>query len=179
MHVSSPSLGIGTLVVTRDKGQRDGLRDYIIRVDGKRLARVAEGGHASVPLTAGVHVVQLTLDWAKSRETTVTIVEDETTTIFCRPTSGRVLAPILKAKDYVAIQSSEWVDDLDVDFHWAKRYLLSYVGAFVLAVVLFVILDVAGASPTVAGVVLAVCLTTWIVMCVLTDGPIRWLRRRQ
>ena len=172
-------VSMGTLVVKREVGRRDGLRDYKIHVDGELLARVAEGRTVSVSLAPGPHVIQLSLDWAKSKKFPAMIEGGKTTTLYCRPSGGRILAPLLKANDYILLQITESTGASDANLHLAKRFGLAYGGAAIFVFVSLTSAVLAGASPTVGGIVVAVSVTLWILACVLTDVPIRWFGHKK
>jgi hypothetical protein len=167
----------GTLTVIRGHGRRDQLRDYKIWIDGTAHGGVAEGNTRSFSLTPGLHEVRLTLDWAKSKTVEVRIGEGSPASLYCRPTGGRVLAPILRRSDYVEIRFIPWADDSPYVEQWGRRYVLAFGGAIAIAFVESVALIVAGVGATAGGVVVAASVVGWICFCILSDIPVSWTRR--
>ena len=169
----------GTLTVVRGHGRRDTLRDYKIWIDGTARGRVAEGAASSFSLEPGVHEIRLTLDWCKSKTVDVPIGEGGSVSLYCRPSGGRVLAPILRRNDYVEVRINPLADDSPYDEQWGRRSALACGGAIAIIFVELVALVVARVNPTVGGVVVAASTVVWICACILTDVPLRWTKRER
>jgi hypothetical protein len=171
--------GQGILTVVRDHGRRDQLRNYKIWIDGIHRGEVPERATKSFPLTAGVHEVRLTLDWCKSKTVDLSVGGGGSVTLYCRPTAGRVLAPLLRRTDYVDLGFSPWAENSPYGEQWGRRYALAFGGALAVIFVELVVLVVDSVDPTATGVVVAASAVVWMCACILTDIPLRWTRGKR
>ncbi len=84
---------MSTLIIRRKHVPlRDRLRDYVIVVDGREVARVADGADVHIPVTAGRHVVQLKIDWCSSNSMDITVDTGSETMLECGPNAKPLLA---------------------------------------------------------------------------------------
>lgn len=81
---------------------RDASRAYQVFVDGQPVGKLREFQTLSVPVSPGVHDVQLKLSWATSPSTVVQIGQGETQLLECRP--GALLGLVLPGK-YVQLEN--------------------------------------------------------------------------
>lgn len=67
---------MGTIRISRVAGQyADKLRAYRVVIDGTAVGKVKAGEKQSFAVEAGRHVVQLRLDWGRSRKLEVDVVD--------------------------------------------------------------------------------------------------------
>ena len=75
-------LNTGKLVVRRGSGYVDFLRGYAVKVDGRRVGTVRNGGTLEVSLPPGPHEVWATIDWVRSPRIAIDIVEGATSELW-------------------------------------------------------------------------------------------------
>ena len=64
---------------------QDKLRDYIVLVDGKKIANVSNGSEVEFEVEPGKHTVQLKIDWCYSPEFDVMVSANESVGFECGP----------------------------------------------------------------------------------------------
>lgn len=58
---------VAMVVLSRQRrASRDGLRSYLVMLDGRRVAKVRRGGTVEVPVPPGRHEIHLKIDWCRS-----------------------------------------------------------------------------------------------------------------
>lgn len=81
------------IAVHRKKARwQDRGRDYVVFVDGKEVARVADGASCAIQVAPGPHAVHLRIDWCRSPELHVEVGQGETVPLFCGPNAHPVFA---------------------------------------------------------------------------------------
>lgn len=159
-------------MLSRAKGSRDGLRDYVIRLDGETVGRIAEEHSVSLEVPPGEHILQLTLDWAKSPPLHVTVDQSQTLQTFCQPGPYSPWSVFFRPGHYIALDLHQAVTR-DQPPMPVERFLLGVGGAVAFSVIAILALGFAGSSPSVIGGVVTVISIMWMLICMLTDIPIR------
>ncbi len=73
-----------TLKLLREKDwTNDVLRDYLVMIDGKEVAQIANGSELVVEVEQGTHQLKLKIDWCGSNEISFDIKNDETLVFEC------------------------------------------------------------------------------------------------
>lgn len=81
------------IVVRRVKAAwQDRIRDYRIFVDGKEVARVANGSSAEIPVEPGTHSIRLKIDWCQSKEVRISVNAGKVAQLECGPNATPLLA---------------------------------------------------------------------------------------
>jgi hypothetical protein len=62
----------------------DRLRAYRVLIDGEEVGAVRDGGTCRVPVSPGLHGVELRVDWARSEPTVVEVPRGQVVTLECR-----------------------------------------------------------------------------------------------
>jgi hypothetical protein len=75
---------IGVLRIRRERRFRDKLRKYKVFVDGSHITSIREGQEIALPLSVGMHAVQLNIDWGSSPAIEVEIAPAGETVLICR-----------------------------------------------------------------------------------------------
>ncbi len=83
---------------------QDRLRSYRVLVDGKEVAEVANGSEIRVDTNPGKHVVQMKIDWCRSKELEVSIEAGETQVLECGPNATPLLALV-----YITVLRKEYL----------------------------------------------------------------------
>ncbi len=76
----------------RVKGWQDKLRAYAIVIDGKSIGEIKDGSEVEVPVSPGIHTIQLRIDWCKSPELEVHVSEGGMEIVDCGPNGKPLLA---------------------------------------------------------------------------------------
>jgi hypothetical protein len=108
--VSSGIQGGTWVVVERPaKGYTDRLRGYRVMVDGRAVGHLLPGRSVQAPVEPGEHVVQLRIDWARSRGLTVQVERDETARLIGepRPAWAALFWSTLGSRRYVRLRPAE------------------------------------------------------------------------
>ena len=93
------------IIVNRIKSRwQDRLRDYRVIVDGRTVARVANGEEASVTVEPGAHSVHMAIDWARSAPLDVNVGVGQTVRLECGPNVKPFLALV-----YITVLHRRWV----------------------------------------------------------------------
>jgi hypothetical protein len=99
------------LIVRRQKALwQDRMRSYRVYVDGVEVAQVANGAEVQTAITPGEHVVQLKIDWCRSKSLNVNVRPGESLTLECGPNSTPLLALVfitLLHGQYLWLRQSE------------------------------------------------------------------------
>jgi hypothetical protein len=83
------ALNEGTIRLTREeRGQRDRLRAYQVRLDGNVVAKIRRAQTIEMQAPAGTHTVQIAIDWARSPTRRVDVRPDQTVELRCAPNTG-------------------------------------------------------------------------------------------
>lgn len=81
--------GHGTIVLSRvPGGERDLLRRYDVRIDGIRIDGIRQGRTMRFEVPAGLHRLDLRIDWAGSRTLDVLVEPGGTASFACAPNSN-------------------------------------------------------------------------------------------
>lgn len=56
------------IIITRENGYADKMRDYSIILDGEVIGRIADGQTKTFDVKDGIHTLRLSIDWAESNE---------------------------------------------------------------------------------------------------------------
>jgi hypothetical protein len=72
-----------TIVVRRDSGYADRLRDYRILIDGVEIGRVGNGATQDFQITSSPHQLMIKVDWGRSNIVDFDIGEGQTVRIVC------------------------------------------------------------------------------------------------
>src|SRR5438105_13908739 len=99
---------MSSIVVHRSASWLDKVRAYQIFVDGKRVGSVKDGTEVAIETTAGIHTVQLRIDWCSSPELQLEVANGKVETVACGPNSKLLLALL-----YVSIWRHKYI--------WIKR----------------------------------------------------------
>jgi hypothetical protein len=76
----------GRIVVDRpQRGSRDMLRRYNIKLDGKRVGKISRGDQLAIEVAPGHHRVQARIDWAGSPLIDVNVIDDTDVHLTVRP----------------------------------------------------------------------------------------------
>ncbi len=76
----------GTIRILRsDSSARDLDRRYAVLVDGKIVASLKRGDAVAIPVRAGRHTVQLSIDWQESPAMEVEVARGEVVSLHARP----------------------------------------------------------------------------------------------
>lgn len=107
--MSSPSTGsaIGSIIhpmasilVTRvESGWRDRFHSYKVLIDGREAGRLKRGESVLVDLPPGRHVIQVAIEWKRSKSFEVLADGDETSTFRCGPRAGIAVIDLLRRGD--------------------------------------------------------------------------------
>jgi len=99
------------IVVRREKSNlQDIIRDYTILLNGKEVARVANGAETEFSVEPGKHTVQLKIDWCKSLALDVHVETGKTETLLCGPNSSILLGLL-----YITVWRNKYM--------WLRRYV--------------------------------------------------------
>lgn len=75
-----------TIVLSRKpRAYRDGLRSYLVMLDGKQVAKVRQGRTVEVPVASGRHEVHLEISWCRSRSIEFDAHPGEVIKLFAEP----------------------------------------------------------------------------------------------
>lgn len=55
------------VVLSRDKGWVDRIRQYQVFIDGNRVGKIGPGETCAYPCSPGLHNIQVKIDWAKTK----------------------------------------------------------------------------------------------------------------
>jgi hypothetical protein len=67
-----------TIRFVRPRGYADWIRSYTIRVNGKEVGAIRNGGTLEVKVALGVTTVEAEIDWAKAKPLTITTAPHQT-----------------------------------------------------------------------------------------------------
>lgn len=102
---SAETTGKSRIVIRRVASRwQDRLRDYKVVVDGRVVARVANGREVTVAVEPGRHKVHMAIDWARSRPLDVELTAEQSIRLECGPNVPPLLALI-----YVTVLFRRWV----------------------------------------------------------------------
>jgi hypothetical protein len=91
--VSAMAMNQGTIRVTREeRGRRDRLRAYQVRVDGHVVAKIRRAQTIELEASSGTHTVQIAIDWTRSPIQRVDLRPGQTVELHCAPNTG--IAPL-------------------------------------------------------------------------------------
>ena len=93
------------IIVEREFGYFGLMRRIVIKVDGKRCAKIGLNGRAEFTIDPGIRVVQAQMDWEKSMPIKVAIEEDDAVGFTCRASGQISLHKVFHAKAQEAIRS--------------------------------------------------------------------------
>src|SRR5699024_9259010 len=82
----------------------DRTRNYKVVVDGRAVARVGDGGTATVTVEPGMHTVCMAIDWGRSKPLSVTVGPEQVVRLECGPNVKPGLALV-----YALILFRRWV----------------------------------------------------------------------
>ena len=71
--------------LTRPRAWCDKLRAYRILVDGEKVGEIREGAYFAIPVSAGLHTIQLRIDWCSSPKIQVSVAPGQTGVVSCGP----------------------------------------------------------------------------------------------
>lgn len=74
----------GRITLRRERAWPDSFRAYRVTIDGKAAGRIRRGEEKEFEVAAGHHVVQLRIDWARSRPVDADVLADRTVSLSCR-----------------------------------------------------------------------------------------------
>ena len=80
---SDPS-ATSKLRIVRGGGWQDALRSYKVFVDGQLVGELKRNSELALPVTQGLHTVQLRIDWLGSPEVSVRVGAGQTRLLSCR-----------------------------------------------------------------------------------------------
>lgn len=174
--------GDGILLLARARGgYRDALRRYAVLVDGVQVGRVARGETVRFELPAGVHRLQLKIDWCTSPARVAVVEAGRTVCFACAPggdaTEG-LAAVGAGSGDYITLERTPEPVEKGVA-PTGGRARLQLGAAFGFFAGCFAVIGawgsrLAGAAPDVAGPVLVAGLGVVIVSMIV----FRLARRR-
>lgn len=99
------------IVVSREKSSlQDVFRDYTILLDGKEVARVANGAETEIDVEPGKHTVQMKIDWCRSLALDVDVDAGKTVTLLCGPNFSILLGFL-----YITVWRNKYM--------WLRRYV--------------------------------------------------------
>jgi len=164
------------ITLNRTKGNRDGMRDYVVRLDGQIFGRIAEDQTVSFEVSPGAHNLQVTLDWANSPVLELAVAENQTVQIYCHPGPHGPLSVFLMPGQYLALQMDPPIERYEPP-RLVLRFVWAVVGAILLSVIMIIALGYAGFSPSVIGGVVTATSLMWMLVCALTNIPLHWVRQ--
>ena len=94
----------GQLTIRRPRRWQDRLRAYTIVIDGEEVGRVRAGSTVTVPITAGTHTVQLTIDWTGSNELELTINEADEVRLVVAPPEEATPGGLFDPGTWIVVQ---------------------------------------------------------------------------
>lgn len=74
---------MGTITISRESQFMNKMRSYDIYVDGEKIGEIKNGGTEELPVPPGEHVIQLQIDWCKSKEIPFRLSEGEKQSFQC------------------------------------------------------------------------------------------------
>jgi hypothetical protein len=86
--------------------RRDRARAYRVLIDGEEVGRVKQGQRLEFAVRAGLHTVELRIDWCRSPVRTLSIGEGETVRLVCHPAGGSwtgLLDAIFRRAQYIVV----------------------------------------------------------------------------
>lgn len=93
------------IVIRRvERRWQDRTRDYKIIVDGRKVARVGNGGKATISIEPGKHNVRMAIDWGRSKPLDVHISPEQSLQLECGPNVKPGLALI-----YAIVLFRRWI----------------------------------------------------------------------
>lgn len=102
--------GILELYRQRSLTGADVLRAYKVLIDGKEIGGIKSGETLKFPLATGNHTLQLKIDWCSSKETVITILENQATYAKCAPIGKGLLSvpsAFLNKDGYISIKVND------------------------------------------------------------------------
>lgn len=89
---------------------QDIIRDYTVLLDGREVARVANGAETEVSVEPGKYSVQMKIDWCRSLALDVHVDSGETVTLLCGPNFSILLGLL-----YITVWRNKYM--------WLRRYV--------------------------------------------------------
>lgn len=93
----------GAIRVVRGRGLQDRRRRYRVLLNAAEAGRIRAGGDLVLRVAAGVHRVQVRIDWTGSEELEVTVPEDGTVVLHAVPGRGSPVRRMLSTSGYLAL----------------------------------------------------------------------------
>ena len=81
-----------TIHIRRGSEWADYFRRYVVMLDDREVARVGRDQEIALPATAGMHSLQLRVDWCRSNAVSFSVVEGESRLFACGNNPGLLLA---------------------------------------------------------------------------------------
>jgi hypothetical protein len=81
-----------TIHIQRGPEWADYFRRYVVMLDGREVARLGRDQEITLPVSAGMHTLQLSLDWCKSNAVAFSVGESDSRTFTCGNNPGPLLA---------------------------------------------------------------------------------------
>jgi hypothetical protein len=72
-----------TIVMSRDSGYADRVRDYRVLLDGAEIGRIGNGAEKSFDIAPGAHQLMIKVDWGRSNIECFTIAQDQSAKFRC------------------------------------------------------------------------------------------------
>lgn len=83
--MKSDALPTSKVRIVRGGGWQDALRSYKVFLDGQLVGELKRNSELALPVTQGLHTVQLRIDWLGSPEVAVRVGVGQTRLLSCRP----------------------------------------------------------------------------------------------
>lgn len=74
---------MGKIKISRESQFMNKMRSYDIYVDGEKTGEIKNGGKEEISVTPGEHVIQLQIDWCKSKKIPFRVSEGESLSFQC------------------------------------------------------------------------------------------------
>lgn len=92
------------LTIRRPRRWQDRFRAYTIVIDGEEVGRLRAGSTVTLPITAGTHTVQLTIDWTGSNELELTINEADEVRLVVAPPEEATPGGLFDPGTWIVVQ---------------------------------------------------------------------------
>ena len=103
-----------TIAIHRRKALwQDCARNYRVLIDGNEVAKISNGADISIPVSPGKHVIQLKIDWGRSKKIEVNIELGNVQRLECGPNANPFLVLV-----YITVLRGNyiWLRNADTDF---------------------------------------------------------------